>query len=174
MFFALCVQPIHILGQISLPLGYLMHILTFQIYSNFAYICNSIFNLGDYLVICVIIWLLNKNYLICVIIWKSRRWGTTKGVFSCTTAARNFSPHSPHTAHHIVLGLRKWMFCALYYFSIGHRIWDLETLLWIVSEWMSWILDSGIIVPTQDPGRLSQVQCDFYHVYLPFPPLLNK
>ena len=39
---------------------------------------------------------------------------------------------------------------------------------------MSWILDSGIIVPIQDPGRLSQVQCDFYHVYLPSPPLLNK
>ena len=131
VFSALCVQPIHILSQISLPLGYLMHILTFRMQSNFAYICNNIFNLCDYLV---------TSYL----------------------------------PHHIVLGLRKWMFCALYYFSIGHRIWDLETLLWIVSEWMGWILDSGIIVPTQDPGRLSQVQCDFYHVYLPFPPLLNK
>ena len=130
--------PIHvpcsvqdILGQISLPLGYLMQILTFRMQWSFTYFCNNIFNLCDYFV---------TSYL----------------------------------PHQIVLGLRKWMFCALYYFSIGHRIWDLETLLWIVSEWMSWILDSGIIVPTQDPGRLSQVQCDFYHIYLPSPPSLNK
>ena len=50
VFSALRVQPIHILGRISLPLVYLMHILTFQMQSSFAYICNNIFNLCDYLV----------------------------------------------------------------------------------------------------------------------------
>ena len=114
MFFALCVQPIHILGQISLPLGYLMHILTFQIYSNFAYICNSIFNLCDYLVICVIIWLLNKNIFNLCDYLEVPEMGYHEGCILMHNRSSEFQPTQPtHSSPHCVRTEKMNVLCTI-------------------------------------------------------------